>query len=179
MKVFRFIRCEGVTLIELMVVVAIVAIALSIGLPNFSTWMQNQRIRTATESVLSGMQLARSEAVRRNTTVVFDLAADGGWNVGCAVPSATCPATIQRRSAADSGTREISVASEDGTTISFDGLGRMTAPMPDNGVNVAIDFDTPVLDAAESRDLRIIVNVAGAVRMCDPNVTSDTDVRKC
>jgi type IV fimbrial biogenesis protein FimT len=85
-------RQLGVTLIELCVVMAIVAILYSQAAPAFSAWVQNAQIRTAAESIQSGLQLARSEAIRRNRSVIFWLTstanpAAADWLVGCANPS--------------------------------------------------------------------------------------------
>ena len=66
-------RQRGFTLIELMVVVAIMGILLSLGIPAFSEWNRNTRIRNQAESVLTGLQIARAEAVKRNRYVRFQL----------------------------------------------------------------------------------------------------------
>ncbi|NWL79231.1 type IV fimbrial biogenesis protein FimT [Pseudomonas taiwanensis] len=58
---------NGFTLIELMVVVAIVAILGSIGYPSFMTAILNSRISTQTNSLLGILQYARSEAVTTRT----------------------------------------------------------------------------------------------------------------
>ena len=67
------LRAGGFSLIELLVAIAVMTIMLLLALPNFSIWMQNTQIRTAGEGILAGMQLARAEAVRRNTSVRFQL----------------------------------------------------------------------------------------------------------
>ena len=64
---------RGVTLIELMVGLAVLALLLMSGAPAFSEWLLNTRIRSASESLLNGIQYARTEAVRRNTTTRFQL----------------------------------------------------------------------------------------------------------
>lgn len=64
---------RGVTLVELLIGLTIVGVLLAMGAPSFSSWVQNTQIRTATEAVLNGLQLARAEAVRRNTLISFQL----------------------------------------------------------------------------------------------------------
>ena len=62
---------RGFSLIELIVVLAVLAILLAAGASNFSVWMTNSRIRTTAESIQNGLQMARAEAVRRNTPIRF------------------------------------------------------------------------------------------------------------
>ena len=170
----------GVTLIELVVAITILGIAISMGLPSYHEWIQNTRIRNGAESVLRGLELARSEAISRNVPVQLSLSTDAGvmsgWTVGCETVTATCPATIQNGSTA---AVKLTVA-DNKTLYVFDGFGRMTAPDPDGGKNYkALDVDSTVLAAAKSRDLRITVFSNGMARMCDPNVSGENDTRKC
>lgn len=64
---------RGFTLIELMIGIAIVGLSLVMAVPSFSSWIQNTQIRTAAEAVQNGLQLARAEAVQRNTQISFQL----------------------------------------------------------------------------------------------------------
>jgi type IV fimbrial biogenesis protein FimT len=64
---------RGFSLVELLVGMAILGVLLAIAMPAFSNWLRNARVRTAAESVQNGLQLARAEAVRRNTSVRFQL----------------------------------------------------------------------------------------------------------
>jgi type IV fimbrial biogenesis protein FimT len=64
---------RGMTLIEMLIGVAIVAILMTMAVPGFSGWIKNQGIRTASESILTGLQLARAEALKKNTHMHFQL----------------------------------------------------------------------------------------------------------
>ncbi len=60
---------RGFTLMELMIVLALAAVILAIGAPNFREFRQNNRLTAATNDFLASVQLARTEAVKRQTTV--------------------------------------------------------------------------------------------------------------
>ena len=64
---------HGVTLIELMIAVVLMGILLMLAAPGYSTWIQNQQIRAGAESILNGIQLARSTAVNNNAPTRFNL----------------------------------------------------------------------------------------------------------
>lgn len=66
---------RGFTLIELVVVIAIIGILMTLGFPTFQTWLRNVQIRNAAEAIQNGLQLARTEALRRNEKVTY-------WAVG-------------------------------------------------------------------------------------------------
>lgn len=71
-------RQGGFSIIELMIVVAMVALLLSVGVPSFGTLIRNQQLSAITTDLMSSLLLARSEAIRRNQKVYIC----GGTN-GC------------------------------------------------------------------------------------------------
>jgi prepilin-type N-terminal cleavage/methylation domain-containing protein len=60
---------RGFTMVEVLVVITITAILLALAIPSFQTMIRNNRISSASNSLLAAVDLARSEAVRRNTVV--------------------------------------------------------------------------------------------------------------
>ena len=60
---------KGVTLIELIVVLTIIAISAAIAIPNMSGWMAKMKLNAEARKVYSSFQLARSEAIKRNSDV--------------------------------------------------------------------------------------------------------------
>ncbi|MCK0506284.1 GspH/FimT family pseudopilin [Aromatoleum anaerobium] len=81
---------RGFTLIELMVAIAILGIVLGLGMPAFNSAIQNNRATSATNDLVTALQLARSEAVKRRQDIVVcrrngdgDACANGtDWAVG-------------------------------------------------------------------------------------------------
>jgi type IV fimbrial biogenesis protein FimT len=59
----------GLTLIELLVTIVILAILLSIAVPNFITFVQNSRLVGQTNDLVTSLNYARSEAIKRGVRV--------------------------------------------------------------------------------------------------------------
>lgn len=57
-------RACGFSLIELMIVIAILGIAMSIGVPGLQTLLANQKMKSATFDLLTTAIFARSEAIK-------------------------------------------------------------------------------------------------------------------
>lgn len=175
---------KGFTLIEALVVFTVLGILIALGLPAIQNWLVNARIRTAAEEALAGLQLARSEAVRRNCNVEFALGAGAGWAVQA---TGTCPGSGGVSVVIDTRTANVGVqgvtitATPAGaTTVTFDGLGRRTANAAGTTLTqIVVDLSPTVLAAADTRELQINIGVGGQIRLCDPNVLTTGDPRKC
>jgi type IV fimbrial biogenesis protein FimT len=188
---------RGVTLIEVMITIAIVAIAFGLGAPSYSEWVQNTQIRTAAESTLAGIQLARAEGLKRNANALFQLVtsmdasctlstAGSNWVVSvndasgkCDVTSSSVDPFITRRKASSEGTKNVTFLAS-ASSIGFNGLGQVT-PTPVS--NIIIDIKNPTggtcAPSGKMRCLQLQVTAAGQVRMCDPAVITSGDPRKC
>lgn len=80
---------SGATLLELMLVLAVSAIVLAIGIPSFISIATSSRLASATNSMVASLHLARSEAIKRNSRTVLCPSASGtacadsgGWQQG-------------------------------------------------------------------------------------------------
>lgn len=62
-------RARGVTLIELLVGVAILAALLALGVPSMREWMMSQRVSAIASELITDLQLARSESITRKRPV--------------------------------------------------------------------------------------------------------------
>lgn len=85
---YRMSAPLGFTLIELMVTIALLSILLTLGVPSFNSLIRNMNLTTQANQFVASVQLARSEAVRRNCYVLLSAQAgnlalhwEGGWQV--------------------------------------------------------------------------------------------------
>lgn len=161
---------RGFSLVELMIGIAITALLLGLAVPSFQAWLNNAQIRTAAESVLNGLQRARAESVSRNANVEFVLGAGSSWEVKLAGAGG---ATIESRSSKDGSPNVVLTVSPVAvpvlTTVTFNGLGGLGDNADGSDRFSQVDFDSSVLDASVSKNLRVTIGVGGNARMCDPN----------
>lgn len=189
---------RGMSLVELVIGLVILGILLALAAPSYSTWIQNTKIRTTAEAMLNGLQLARAEAVRRNTQIRFQLTdtitagcarstSGANWIVSFDDPNGLCanpmlneavdandpanlaPRMIQIRPAAEGSTGVAVLA--DQNTIVFNGLGRVT---PNPGVTININMSNPVAGACAA-----IGGGGGPVRCMRVAVSSGGQIRMC
>jgi type IV fimbrial biogenesis protein FimT len=68
---------RGFTLLELIIVLAVMAILVAWGFPSLDESIKNNRMVAQNNEMIAMLQYARSEAIRRNTSVEVHLGADG------------------------------------------------------------------------------------------------------
>lgn len=64
-------RNSGFTLIEMMIVIAVIGILLSVSTPAIIRWLPNYRLKSVASDLVSNFQKAKLEAVKRNTNVLI------------------------------------------------------------------------------------------------------------
>lgn len=196
-------RHTGFTLIEMMITVAIIAVLLGIGVPSFQSFIRNAELRTSAESIQAGLNLARTEALRRNVPVSFWLVngisstcarSESGksWVVSldnpvnacdAATSAAIAPRLIQSHLGTNGGAG-VSVNAVDGNNpvaaascVTFNGFGRIQATC--TGGDAPIARITLSATTGPGRTLQIQIAPGGAVRACDPSVTAASNPAHC
>ena len=94
-------RQNGITLVEMLTVMAIIGVLLAIGIPSYRYATNSNRISAEVNALFSDMQFARADAIREGKNVVVCISTDGNtclggagtaWNRGwivCSDPNST------------------------------------------------------------------------------------------
>ena len=84
---------NGFTLVELMIVVAILGVLAAIALPSFQETLERRKLNGAGERLFADLLFAKTEAIKRNASVSISFAGTGAtWCYGIAV-AASCDCT--------------------------------------------------------------------------------------
>ena len=162
---------RGFTLVELMVALTIMLFLLVTGMPMLGTFTGNVRLRVASEGMLDGLALARNEAIRRNTTVLYRYTG-AEWFVVLPGANGGPDTTLVRRAAAPNSALLLNPAAGQ---VAFNGSGR-TFPA---GTALSIQLTNPGAGACravggEVACLRIELPASGEPRLCDPAAATGT-----
>jgi type IV fimbrial biogenesis protein FimT len=138
------------TLVELVTVIAIVAIFASLAAPSFRQLIAQQRVRSTASAITESLWLARAEALKRNRDVGFEfVSAAAGCNVpdpdGSATPLMSQPANGLVSSETSTGAK---------VQFTFNAYGRLSS-----GGGSWIDFS----DASTNSHRCVEVTVSGRV----------------
>ena len=155
---------RGVTLLELLVALAVLAILVAVGIPGMREFIVTQRLKAAAETVYADLTLARDEALHSNRTISIAFGFEEGGARWCYAPSDHLPCDCQRDECG------IGTPSAHGTTeVDFREIALRT-----NFYQQAVSFH-PVRGTANpgsitlsARDQSIAVRVSnlGRIRLC-------------
>lgn len=167
---------QGFTLIELVVTMVVLVAVSSIAIPSFQTAIGNSQIRTVAESVRSGLQQTRAEAIKRNSKVKFTLQSNSAWQISCVVITPACPAVIAQKSATEGASSNVTVTADNYTAV-FSSFGTRDPASPD--ALTMVNVSNSQVTAEERKALRVTLAAGGNVKVCDPSVTTVGDTRAC
>lgn len=127
-------RCRGVTLIEMLTVIALLAIVAALAAPGLNAFLVGQRVKAVTYDLTADLLLARSEALKRGADVSVTPAADG-WVAGWSVTSGDT--VLGGRQGAGAGL----VLDDAPDVIVFNRNGRLSSPTTAVGITIRADVE--------------------------------------
>jgi type IV fimbrial biogenesis protein FimT len=161
-------RQRGLSLLEVAIVVAILAIVGATAAPSFSAMLDNRRLDAAATRLAADIQFVRGEAIARNRMLRLSVRAGsdatcwivhsgGAADCRCTAEGAVCVGgALAIKSVVLPGSQRVAV-SGNVASIAFDPLHGTSTPT-----------GTLRLTDARGRAVHHVVNVLGRVRSCSP-----------
>ncbi len=152
---------NGLTLIELVVTIAVLAITLGLGVPSFNSLIINNRLTTQANALVASVNLARSEAVKRGVQVRI-AEESGNWKRGWRVTVAGAKNRVLLR-----------------VQFPFEGKSTLSALRDSNRVKQmnfsprgflignAVTFELCNSGASANRQKKLIISSSGRVKVSD------------
>jgi prepilin-type N-terminal cleavage/methylation domain-containing protein len=186
---------RGFTIIELMISLSVIAVLLTVGAPAMKNFFDRQKIKAAGEQLYSDLQLARSEAIARNTSVYINVSANGStsWTYGISdvnncnltivdpTNTAACTLVVDDGDLSVHGVegavdtddkvlRRFTSADHQDITLSLDGFqsGTQITFDPSNGTAIGTSGRLRLASAA-GLQLLVAVTPLGQVHLCSPD----------
>ena len=164
------LKLHGITLVEVLVVVAIISILAAIAAPSFIGQLQQQRVEGAAEGLVAAMQNAKAEAIKRNTTVSIIFAPtikDTFYTTWCygmtPIGAVTCICTNDTDTTNDCAPGSVVQSSDfTGITVNFNNSNaRVFSPLRGTVTSGTIKFS-----AGNNKSLGVITSSLGRIRIC-------------
>lgn len=156
---------RGVTIMEVMVVMAILAIAAGLTIPLFVNHTERNRLKQSAEDFYNDVMRARAEALKSNADVTISIQTGAGWCYGLTT-NASCNCDIpgdcalgQTRSTKYSGSVATLTAVGITSAISFES---------DRGIATPPGTVTFTSDSGEA--ITVEVNAMGAAQVCSSDI---------
>lgn len=172
---------KGLSLLELMVVLAIVSIIAGYGFISFGGILEKQKLKSAGEIIFADLRLAQSEAIKRNKAVFVSFKRQNtnwcyGISVGkecdCGDPTECMVDTVRKVTTSDK------FSGINLQKAKFAGNTTYTAFDPVNGFAKAsgVKNGSIWLKSKDGTQLAIIVNRLGRVRFCSPTLSEYSNI---
>ena len=181
------VEAKGFTLIELMVTVALVAILMAVAVPSMTTFQRNAQLTSFSNTLLSAINAARGEAMKRGRYAMVVPSDGSNWSSGWVVfvdidrsqaYEASNDVTLLTRDATPSylALDANGTAAESPPYIMFDASGyvrKKGGGLANQTFNIQRNDVSGTEALAQTR--RIIISRPGRVRICTPKTSTDVN----
>lgn len=159
----RASRMRGLTLLELLVAITILALLLGIALPAMQDLIERNRLKAAAQALAEDLQWARSEAIKRNRVLGFSIDTEH-WCYGVTDQVAGCDCRLTPDSDGACRLKRVLGASFAGTGITSTLTLTRFEPRRATAINGSLTLTSP-----SGASIRVVLSRLGRVRFCTPN----------
>ncbi len=167
-------RGSGFTLIEVMIVIAIISIIAALAVPSYQDMIERNRLKQAVESLKSDMQLARTRAIKRSENVIVSRKTGnaGSWCYGLARNNPSSKTSCDCTVTTTTNTAYCDIKIVSGTGFSITNMNSVDG-------NSTFDFrrgtigNNGVTFSSDKYAARVVFSAGGRVRICSPSTTAN------
>ncbi len=172
---------RGVTLVETMIVVVVLAILAAIALPSFQRMIERSRLVAAAEAVYAHLQFARSESIKlaRAENLRLSIRAGTPWCLGISNSTANCNCTTAGACRYGPDTDGDGVADMErnlrGGDFTNVGMATTASEVQINSARGSFNgtAGTITLTSPSGLELRVVFSRMGRTRICSPSGASN------
>lgn len=151
---------RGVTLVELVTVIAVAAILLALAIPSFSEQLARRRLEGVANELSTDLQYTRAQAVSENQPATLAIVSGGGSYTitqgGLPLKTITLPTGV-------------TLTPSSVSAVTFD---------PVRGTATVGNFGVAVASVGTSANLQLITNLMGRVQLCSGS-TAFSGYKQC
>lgn len=122
-------QSQGVTFIEVLIAIMIIAVISTIAIPAYTNYIEDNRLRSASETLYEKFVYARSEAIKRQAAITTVFQTGATWCYGFTT-SSSCDCSV----AADCGLGQISSSNYHDISLSASGISSSTSFSATRGI---------------------------------------------
>ncbi|NVZ08365.1 GspH/FimT family pseudopilin [Allochromatium humboldtianum] len=159
----RAARLRGVTLLELLIVVTILALLLGIALPSAQDLIERNRLKAAAHALAEDLQWTRSEAIKRNRVLGFSVDTEH-WCYGVTDRPTGCDCRLTPDSEEACRIKRVLGETFPGTRITSTLSLTRFEPRRATAINGSLTLSSP-----SGAEIRVVLSRLGRVRFCTPN----------
>ncbi|GGO88251.1 hypothetical protein GCM10011348_43320 [Marinobacterium nitratireducens] len=168
-------RQMGVTLIELLVALAVLAVFVTIGIPTFNAIFEKKRLSGAAQALYADLQFARAQAIKSNKDIAVNFRETTPtipWCYGitdtepfsdcdCVASAASCMVEgIQRVVSVDEFPNVSLDENFSSSTVEFDPVR--------GGLKAGVTNGTASFEDTDGRKINVVLSPSGRARLCSP-----------
>lgn len=166
----------GLTLIELIVTLAIVAILASLAVPSFSSMVARQAVVATAEQIYQDVLFARSEAIKQNSDIHISVSTGSSWCYGFTDTGAACSCGTSNSCTIDTIEKVVSYEDFDSSTLAISGSlslnGANFNPTRGSVENGASLTDGEITYTQNSISATIKINALGRPSICSNDLSN-------
>ena len=152
----------GLTLLESLSALVVVVILTAMAVPSFMTFLQERRLTLTAENLLYALETARSEAIKRNTSVYVSFQTGDNWCYGINTGSncsCSTPSSCNLGAVSASASQQISLSTTGITSSNFQFEGSRGASNVNNALVTLTLY-------GQTTSISVLIPILGNLQLC-------------